>query len=365
MKHFLTLLSLAIVVPLSAQVNYPYNPDENSDTFIGSADLTGFLSNYGNAFYPSEIMVEEQPLSLVLAGLQAAVDSLSQTSSASSGSVLDMPVGTILPVASSNVPDGWMLCDGREIPIEEYQGLYDLIGTTYGAGDSAFWSQVFYPATTFNIPDLRGRTIIGANDMGGEDSEVLTTHDASVGQIGGAETHLLDASELPEISFSAITAMPSASTDLVYNGAVQVGESEIQFGGGVPHNNMQPFLALNYMIKVQGAEGVVEALEELILSQQTQLDEILEGPTVYRATDLEVFISEGHYRRVLPDDADVIINDAGAMWILECPNPDGFRELKILSSTVDVIGQDFFLGHPNDDPSSVHYFQVDGTWISN
>ena len=90
-----------------------------------------------------------------------------------------------------------MLCDGREIAIEEYQGLYDLIGTTYGAGDSAFWAQVFYPATTFNIPDLRGRTIIGANDMGGEQSDVLTTHQASTGQVGGEELHQLSEDEMP------------------------------------------------------------------------------------------------------------------------------------------------------------------------
>ena len=50
-----------------------------------------------------------------------------------------------------------MICDGREIPIDEFQDLYDLIGTTYGAGDSAFWAQVFYP------PPLKHPRLTGQN----------------------------------------------------------------------------------------------------------------------------------------------------------------------------------------------------------
>ena len=288
---------------------------------------------------------------------------------------MDMPLGTVLPIATESVPEGWMLCDGREISIEEYQDLYDLIGTTYGAGDSAFWAQVFYPATTFNIPDLRGRTIIGANDMGGEQSDVLAIHSASVGEVGGEEMHQLAEVEMPIHTHAPEGSLVSSfvygavengnGNNRVFVSELTLGDGQAPSGGDQPHNNMQPYMALNYMMKVQAEEDVIEALEELILAQQIQLDELLEGPTVYRASDLEVFVAEGFYRRILPDDADVIINDGGAMWILECPNSSQFRELKILSSTVNVLGQDMLLGSPLDAPSAGHYFLVDGTWTSN
>ena len=168
MRNFITIMVWVIGFAGLAQstITYPYNPDGNADTLIGVTDLQDLLTTYGQPFLPSEILVEGQTLTTVLTDLQQSIDSLSALSGGGGGSVLDMPIGTILPVASEAVPEGWVLCDGRELAIEDYQGLYDLIGTTYGAGDSAFWAQVFFPATTFNIPDLRGRTIIGADDMG-------------------------------------------------------------------------------------------------------------------------------------------------------------------------------------------------------
>ena len=203
---------------VTAQVTYPYNPDGNADGSVALGDLLDVLTVYGNPFSPSEILVEGQTLTTVLTDLQHSIDSLSALSGGGGGSVLDMPLGTILPVASEAVPEGWVLCDGRELAIEDYQGLYDLIGTTYGAGDSAFWAQVFFPATTFNIPDLRGRTIIGANDMGGEQSEVIVNHSAQRGQSGGAEMHQLVESELPVVSFPVLS-FQSAGPDLIFNGS--------------------------------------------------------------------------------------------------------------------------------------------------
>ena len=65
-----------------------------------------------------------------------------------------MPAGSIIPFAGpdENVPDGWILCDGRELSRTEYQRLYDAIGVAWGTGDGA---------TTFNIPDLRGMFLRG------------------------------------------------------------------------------------------------------------------------------------------------------------------------------------------------------------
>ena len=244
---------------MTAQVTYPYNPDGNADGSVALGDLLDVLTVYGSPFSPSEILVEGQTLTTVLTDLQHSIDSLSELSGGGGGSVLDMPLGTILPFASETVPEGWVLCDGREISIEDYQDLYDLIGTTYGPGDSAFWAQVFFPATTFNIPDLRGRTIIGANDMGGEQSDILAIHQAAIGQIGGEEMHQLTEAEMPSHSHDFPKSTGSSNNIGPSGGVYSSGGWETNSAGGdQPHNNMQPYLALNYIMKVQAAEDVLE-----------------------------------------------------------------------------------------------------------
>ena len=66
--------------------------------------------------------------------------------------------GLILPSVLSSVPDGFLLCDGSEVEVSDYEDLYDVIGTTYGSSDS----------TTFCLPDLRNKTLWGAgtNSLG-------------------------------------------------------------------------------------------------------------------------------------------------------------------------------------------------------
>jgi microcystin-dependent protein len=285
MKRLVALMMCVVSFGAAAQVTYPYNPDEDGNGQIAVGDLQGILANYGNAFSPSEILVDGETLTTVLTQLQNSIDSLSALTGGS-GSVLDMPLGTVLPIATESVPEGWMLCDGREISIEEYHDLYDLIGTTYGAGDSAFWAQVFYPATTFNIPDLRGRTIIGANDMGGELSSVLQAHQASFGQLGGEELHLLTELELPahthDVEYFRRTTggysgdpWHGAADNYATNGAPQwvkpTGVRASGGGGDQPHNNMQPYMALNYMMKVQAEEDFLESINIRLDSLEQQL----------------------------------------------------------------------------------------------
>ena len=276
MNRFFTLLFAASCLTAVGQVTYPYNPDGNADSLIGASDIQDLLSGYGLPFSPSEILVDGQTLTTVLTQLQNSIDSLSGLGG-SGGSVLDMPLGTVLPIATESVPEGWMLCDGREISIEEYQGLYDLIGTTYGAGDSAFWAQVFYPATTFNIPDLRGRTIIGSDDMGGMESGLLTNHDGSLGEVGGAERHQLSLDEIPahshEYSGGYIGSDGTGNNGVVQSGGQSVETSSV--GGDQPHNNMQPYMALNYMMKVQAAQDVFAQLQATVEQQQSVLDSLM------------------------------------------------------------------------------------------
>ena len=76
------------------------------------------------------------------------------------------PTGSVLAFAGSSAPAGWMLCDGQPISRTTYSALFAVIGTTYGVGDGA---------STFNLPDLRGRAIAGKDNMGGTPANRLTS----------------------------------------------------------------------------------------------------------------------------------------------------------------------------------------------
>lgn len=86
------------------------------------------------------------------------------------------PAGIVMPFAGSVAPEGYLLCDGSAVSRSTYSDLFTAIGTTYGVGDGS---------TTFNLPDLSGRVVLG----------VSQSH--ALGTSGGEATHTLTESELP------------------------------------------------------------------------------------------------------------------------------------------------------------------------
>lgn len=81
------------------------------------------------------------------------------------GALVTIPSGMLAPFAGTSAPSGWFLCYGQAVSRTTYAALFTAIGTTYGTGDGT---------TTFNLPDLRGRTIAGVDDMGGSAASRLT-----------------------------------------------------------------------------------------------------------------------------------------------------------------------------------------------
>jgi microcystin-dependent protein len=164
-------------------------------------------------------------------------------------SLLFVP-GMVMPYAGASSPTGWLTCYGQAISRTTYSALFAAIGTIHGAGDGS---------TTFNLPDLRGRTISGQDDMGGSSANRLTNQSGGVdgdtlGAAGGAETHTLTVPELPD-SFYYNSNLNSVD-DRVDNYAnanftARVADviSHTSQGGGGAHNNVQPTLILNYIIK--------------------------------------------------------------------------------------------------------------------
>jgi microcystin-dependent protein len=161
-----------------------------------------------------------------------------------------MPAGAVAFTAADSAPTGWLLAYGQEISRSTYAALFAAIGTTYGAGNGS---------TTFRVPDLRGRVVAGQDDMGGVSANRLTGLSGGVdgdtlGATGGAEAHQLTTPQLPAHSHAGPNGLannapsgggtrPVASNT---SGASTTGSA----GGNEPHNNVQPTIILNGIIKI-------------------------------------------------------------------------------------------------------------------
>lgn len=127
-----------------------------------------------------------------------------------SGGSGGVPTGTIMPFAGSTVPAGWALCNGAAINRTAFASLYATIGLTYGSGDGS---------TSFNIPDLRGRTVFGLDNMGGTAAGRLTvaggiSANNTLGASGGVQTLSLSVANLPAHthSFTGSSVTTSSNT---------------------------------------------------------------------------------------------------------------------------------------------------------
>ena len=178
-----------------------------------------------------------------------------------------VPPGSITPYASAVAPNGWLPCDGRAISRSGHPALFAAIGTVWGAGDGN---------TTFHLPDLRRRTLVGAGGAG------TPTLGNSVGNRGGAETHTLSTGEMPSHSHTqanhshtqgahshtingfasgnqffesgpvagwrradSTTKRTNSSTPAINASGAAINNA----GGGQAHNNIQPSAVVNYIIK--------------------------------------------------------------------------------------------------------------------
>jgi microcystin-dependent protein len=133
-----------------------------------------------------------------------------------------IPTGTVFPFAGSSAPSGWLLCAGQSTGIlrTTYKRLFAVIGTTYGAGDGS---------TTFNLPDLRGRSAFGKDDMGGSAASRLTSPASGIagntlGASGGAQSKGLSTAELPSHQHGVSTSNP-APTKVTTGGTLPVSAS--------------------------------------------------------------------------------------------------------------------------------------------
>ena len=168
-------------------------------------------------------------------------------------------VGEIRMFAGNYPPNGWAFCDGSLISISENDVLFTLIGTTYG-GDGQ---------TTFALPDFRGRAPISVSSGN------------SMGQMGGTETVTLTGTQIPAHRHPMQVAIVPGTTNIPSPGVMPAKAADIEFPGGTkqvmtyakdnaggkitvnpqsvsvvgqsyPHNNMKPYVGINYIICLEG-----------------------------------------------------------------------------------------------------------------
>jgi microcystin-dependent protein len=160
-------------------------------------------------------------------------------------------VGEIRLFAGNFAINGWAFCNGQLLAISEYETLFQLIGTTYG-GDGQ---------STFGLPDLRGRVPVHQGTGSGLSPVVI-------GQRAGVETVTLSSNQIPSHTHSVLASSDAASTNVPSSGVVLAATSYNAYragvpgaalnapvpsvGGNQPHTNMQPFLAINYIISLFG-----------------------------------------------------------------------------------------------------------------
>ena len=147
--------------------------------------------------------------------------------------------GTIAAYAGSTAPTGTLLCDGAAVSRITYAALFAILGTRYGSGNGS---------TTFNLPNLKGRVPVGM--------DALQSEFDALGETGGAKTHTLTESQIPIHAHNIKSA--SAANDGAINtnqlavgkeGTIYANKNPIETaGGGLAHNNLQPYTVVNYII---------------------------------------------------------------------------------------------------------------------
>ena len=158
-------------------------------------------------------------------------------------------LGEISPVAFGFAPKGWCFCNGQILSIAQNTALFSLLGTTYGGNGTS----------TFALPDLRARVIVHSNS------------NYPLGSNGGVEAVTLNVNQMPAHSHTPVcstqTGTGGGPTGMVWAGS-STGETLYQTGsttngsmaqglitssgGSQSHNNLQPYLVLNFIIALQG-----------------------------------------------------------------------------------------------------------------
>jgi microcystin-dependent protein len=221
------------------QIRADYVRRDGGNTMIGNLDLGGFKIVNMNLAIPSNDGdgVSRGYLLQVLSDIAAT------------------PPGAIAVWAGSEgaVPTGWLLCAGQTVSQATFANLFAVVGTTYNIGGE--------PGGEFRLPDLRGRVPVGLDNMGGSSANVLTSAQADIlGGTLGEEFHTLTLDEIASHTHQYDDRYVAVATGGAEEGPSVVnatsdfvtltGQVTDPQGNDNPHNNVQPSIAMNFIIKI-------------------------------------------------------------------------------------------------------------------
>jgi len=164
-------------------------------------------------------------------------------------------IGEIRCMGFNFAPRGWSFCDGQIMPINQNTALFSILGTNYGGNGQ----------TTYGLPDLRGRAVMGPGDGPG-----LSNHE--LGEKSGSESVTLTAQNIPAHTHRLFASNSVGNTNSPAGAALAIGAKATPLyapasgasttpmqaqtlaatGSGQAHNNMQPYIAMNFVISLQG-----------------------------------------------------------------------------------------------------------------
>lgn len=216
--------------------------------------------------------------------LSITTDGVLSASGGTSGGVGGdtLPIGSTVEWWSEEIPENWLVCNGQAVSRTEYEDLFNVLGTTYGSGDGS---------TTFNLPNIQGRTLIGKSNE--EDYSVL-------GKTGGEKQHSLTVQEMATHSHSGSTGIAKtsfmraveapggnvANNHTVSNGSgaykdVGGGSSDFpganhyhdfatnEVGEGKAFSIVQPYITTFYIIKAKQSVPITSMVEDVLNSTST------------------------------------------------------------------------------------------------
>lgn len=164
-----------------------------------------------------------------------------------------LPIGSIVAFASDTIPNGWLLCDGSVVSRATYSELFNAIGLNY-AEDGVEWLD----EERFPLPNVKGKTVVGKDST---DTDFNT-----LGKTAGEKTHTLTVDEMPSHTHDVAIAVNNTvaggaryyfnsagttSAPITDKAAWSNSLTAKAAGGGQAHNNLQPSLTLNYIIKAK------------------------------------------------------------------------------------------------------------------